>query len=46
MNTSHPKFDDFTNWLIASLDRIDRVVDDDIGTATFFHEALRQNIVV
>lgn len=27
-NTSHPKFDDFINWLIASLDRIDRDMKD------------------
>jgi hypothetical protein len=27
-NTSHPKFDDFINWLIASLDRIDHDMED------------------
>jgi hypothetical protein len=27
-NTSHPKFDDFINWLITSLDRIDRDMKD------------------
>jgi hypothetical protein len=26
--TSHPKFDDFINWLIASLDRIDHDMED------------------
>jgi DNA-binding NtrC family response regulator len=29
---------------MSNNDRIVSVVDDDIGTATFFHEALRQNI--
>jgi hypothetical protein len=29
---------------MSSKNRIVSVVDDDIGTATFFHEALRQNI--
>jgi DNA-binding NtrC family response regulator len=29
---------------MSSNNRIVSVVDDDIGTATFFHEALRQNI--
>ncbi len=29
---------------MSSYERIVSVVDDDIGTATFFHEALRQNI--
>ena len=29
---------------MPSEDRVVSVVDDDVGTATFFHEALRQNI--
>ena len=29
---------------MSSDDRIVSVVDDDVGTATFFHEALRQNL--
>ena len=29
---------------MSSIDRIVSVVDDDVSTATFFHEALRQNI--